>query len=54
MLAFLAFEGYFRNYERASKDQSVLTELPNNYSDDCVMVLSASIKRTFTGGLLVI
>ncbi|KAF5950935.1 hypothetical protein HYC85_012928 [Camellia sinensis] len=43
---------YFRNYERASKDQSVLTELPNNYSDDCVMVLSASIKRTFTGGLL--
>ncbi|KAL7177393.1 hypothetical protein ACSBR2_030700 [Camellia fascicularis] len=52
-VGFLAFEGYSCKCERASKDQSVLTEIiiANQLSDDCVLILSASMKRTFTGGL---
>ena len=49
MLAFWLFEGYFCECERASKDQSVLTEIviANQLSDDCVLVLFSLNEEDF-------
>ena len=49
MLAFWLFEGYFCKCERASKDQSVLTEIviANQLSDDCVLVLFSLNEEDF-------
>ncbi|KAF5947025.1 hypothetical protein HYC85_017253 [Camellia sinensis] len=49
LLAFWLFEGYFCKCERASKDQSVLTEIiiANQLSDDCVLVLFSLNEEDF-------
>ncbi|CAL5365246.1 unnamed protein product [Camellia sinensis] len=49
VLAFWLFEGYFGKCERASKDQSILTEIviANQLSDDCVLVLFSLNEEDF-------